>query len=126
MNRTYLRFLVDVNVGRAMVEYLRRAGHDVVAVRDLDPCMDDADLLALAVREQRIIVTMDTDFGELVYRSGQPHAGVLLLRMPGARRDEKVQVMEHILARYADKLAGHFCVYQKGRLRVRTGDKRLV
>jgi len=108
-----------VNVGQAVVERLRRIGYDVVAVRELDPRMDDSDILALAVQEQRIIVTMDTDFGELVYRSEQPHRGILLLRMPGARRAEKVRVMEHILAQYADKLAGHFCVYQKGRLRVR-------
>ncbi|MFQ6057593.1 MAG: DUF5615 family PIN-like protein [Anaerolineae bacterium] len=120
MSQTTLRFLVDVNVGQAIVECLHRAGYDAVAVRDLDPRMDDVDILALAVRERRIIVTMDTDFGELVYHSEQPHAGVLLLRMPGARRDEKVRIMERILAQHADKLAGHFCVYQRGRLRIRT------
>jgi predicted nuclease of predicted toxin-antitoxin system len=76
-------------------------------------------MLFLAHNEERIILTMDTDFGELVYHSQQPHAGVLLLRMPGANRDEKVQVVQQIASRYGDQLPNHFCVYRQGRLRIR-------
>jgi predicted nuclease of predicted toxin-antitoxin system len=119
MNRSDLRFLVDFNVGQAVSEYLRTAGYDVSFVGELDPRMDDVDILDLAVREGRIVVTMDTDFGELVYHAGRPHAGVLLLRMPGARREQKVEAVAQILSQHATKLAGHFCVYHVGRLRVR-------
>jgi predicted nuclease of predicted toxin-antitoxin system len=76
-------------------------------------------MLFLAHNEERIILTMGTDFGELVYHSQQPHAGVLLLRMPGANRDEKVQVVQQIASRYGDQLPNHFCVYRQGRLRIR-------
>jgi len=51
--------------------------------------MADLNILALAVREKRMVVTMDKDFGELVYRSREPHAGVLLLRLEEARSAEK-------------------------------------
>jgi predicted nuclease of predicted toxin-antitoxin system len=61
MNRSDLRFLVDFNVGQAVSEYLRTAGYDVSFVGELDPRMDDVDILDLAVREGRIVVTMDTD-----------------------------------------------------------------
>ena len=44
-----------------------------------------------------MVITMDKDFGELVYNSGLPHAGVLLLRLEEAASDEKVKVIEKIL-----------------------------
>ena len=114
-----LRFLVDVNVGLAVVRILQESGHDVMFIGDLDWCMRDLDILSLAANEQRIIVTMDVDFGELVYQSQQLHAGVLLLRMPGANRQEKVRVVQEIIRRYGDQLPSHFCVYRQGRLRIR-------
>jgi predicted nuclease of predicted toxin-antitoxin system len=114
-----LRFLVDVNVGLAVANSLRQSGHDVVFVGELDWSMPDLELLSLAEQEKRIVVTMDTDFGELVYHSGQPHAGVLLLRAPGATRDEKVQIVQEIVDRYGEQIPKHFCVYREGKLRVR-------
>jgi len=114
-----LRFLVDVNVGLAVADGLREGGHDVVFAGDLDWRISDADMLSLAHSEQRVILTMDTDFGELAYHSQQPHAGVLLLRMPGANRNEKIGVVQQIVDRYGEQLPGQFSVYRQGRLRIR-------
>ena len=114
-----MRFLVDFNVGRAVANYLRQSGYDVTSVGDVDPRMNDAGILLWAVREQRVVLTMDTDFGELVYHSGHAHAGVILLRMPGARRDTKVGIVKWILEHHASDLPGHFCVFHAGRLRIR-------
>ncbi len=98
---------------------MRSEGYDVLTVREIDPRMSDTEILSLAVAEQRILVTMDKDFGELVYHSGQAHFGVLLLRMEEATGSEKIAAIRQILANYADKLVGHFCVYQNQRLRLR-------
>jgi predicted nuclease of predicted toxin-antitoxin system len=114
-----VRFLVDFNVGRAVADYLRQAGYDTAFVGDADPRMSDADILLWAVRERRIVVTMDADFGKLVYHSGHPHAGVLFLRMPGARRETKVGIVKWILEHHAGDLPGRFCIFDGGILRVR-------
>ena len=114
-----MRFLVDVGVSKAVEEWLRAEGYDVVAVRDIDPRMHDVDILEEAVRQSRLVLTMDKDFGELVYSSGKAHAGVLLLRLADARSEEKVAVMQNILKLYSEKLPGGFAVYQNGRLRIR-------
>jgi predicted nuclease of predicted toxin-antitoxin system len=114
-----LRVLVDIGVGIAVEEWLRTAGHDVATVRSIDPRMADADILAWAVREQRLVITMDKDFGELVYRSGQAHNGVLLLRLDDANAAEKVRVVTRIFAAHQARLAGRFSVYRDGRLRIR-------
>jgi predicted nuclease of predicted toxin-antitoxin system len=114
-----MKVLVDVSAGQAVAEAIRQLGHDVAAVRDRDARMPDVDILAWAAAEGRLVVTMDKDFGELVYRSGRPHAGVLLLRLEAARAAEKVRVVTEILTGHADELVGHFSVYHDGRLRIR-------
>jgi len=81
--------------------------------------MGEDDSLAWAVREQRLVVTMDKDFGEMVYRSGQAHAGVLLLRLDDATGDEKVRVLRAIFTRHGHQLLHHFADYRNGRLRIR-------
>ena len=114
-----MKLLVDVSAGMAIAEVLRQLGHDVLSVRDRDARMADVDILAWAVIESRLVVTMDKDFGALVYQAGQAHAGVLLLRLEGARTAEKERVTLEIFTRHADQLLGRFAVYQDGHLRIR-------
>ena len=114
-----MKILVDVSAGRAVTDTLRNLGHDAASVRDVDPRMADVDILAWAVRDGRLVVTMDKDFGALVYRSGQSHAGVLLLRLEAMRTAEKVQIVTDIFANHGHELAGRFAVYQNARLRIR-------
>ena len=116
-----MRLLVDVGVGKAVENWLASQGLDMLAVRDVNPRMTDAAILALAVREQRLVITMDKDFGEMVFHSRRSHAGVLLLRLAGATSEGKALIVQQIFTRYADALPGNFCVYQKGRLRIRHG-----
>jgi len=114
-----VRILVDVSAGMGIAAAIRALGYDTVDVRDRDATMPDVDILAWAVAEQRFIVTMDKDFGELVYHSGLRHFGVLLLRLEAARTAQKIAVITNILNLYGTQLSGHFCVYQNGRLRIR-------
>ncbi len=74
MNSSELRFLVDVGVGKGTEKYLRGEGYDTKAVRDIDPRMEDEEIIRTAVSENRMVITMDKDFGELVYHLKSPHA----------------------------------------------------
>lgn len=114
-----LKFLVDAGVGSVAERRLMEAGYDVKAVRTVDPFMTDLDILRLADKEQRVVVTMDKDFGEYVFRSGATHHGVLLLRMEDANGETKARVLVRVVAEHEEDLTGHFTVYQKGRLRIR-------
>jgi predicted nuclease of predicted toxin-antitoxin system len=64
MNSSGLRFLVDVGVGKGIEKYLREEGYDTKAVRDIDPRMEDEEIIHTAVSENRLVITMDKDFGE--------------------------------------------------------------
>lgn len=114
-----LRLLIDVNVGKTVEQWLKDSGFDVVAVRDIDPSLADNLILDRGLLANRLVVTMDKDFGELVYRLGQGHSGVLLLRLEADTSQEKIKALDTILRTYSEHLHDNFCVYQKGKLRVR-------
>ncbi|MBI4615972.1 MAG: DUF5615 family PIN-like protein [Planctomycetes bacterium] len=65
-----MKVLVDVGVGKAVETWLAAQGHDVLPLRNVDPRLPDAEVLSRALREGRLVMTMDKDFGELVYRMG--------------------------------------------------------
>jgi predicted nuclease of predicted toxin-antitoxin system len=119
MSSSKLKFLVDVGVGRQVEQYLLGKKFDVKAVRLMDQCMPDQEIIRLAALEKRIVITMDKDFGELVYHSGMDHRGILLLRLENATGSEKQRVIEKILEDHADKLVDSFCVYQNEKFRSR-------
>jgi predicted nuclease of predicted toxin-antitoxin system len=73
-----MRFLADENIPGDAVTELETAG-----LRTVAPGSKDEDVLALVVREERIILTFDKDFGELAWRTGLPvSTGIVLFRLP--------------------------------------------
>ena len=67
-----MRFLLDVHIANAIARALEAEGHDVVRAAVAHATWSDPDLLTLAVREDRIIVTEDSDFSDLIYAVGMP------------------------------------------------------
>jgi len=114
-----MKFLIDVGVGKKVENWLLENGYDVLAVRDIDARAKDSRILQIAFETKRMIITMDKDFGELVFNSGKRHAGVLILRLEDAEGDTKAGVIKNILQDYAEQLKSGFCVYQDGKLRIK-------
>ena len=78
------KLLLDSCVASAVAVRLRADGHDVATVRERGEDPGDQAILALAVAEGRAIMTIDQDFGALVFRDGASHLGVLRLRQASA------------------------------------------
>ncbi len=77
-----MRFLLDQHIDARILPHLSERGHDVTRVARHYPAgLSDRDILGIAYREQRILITHDRDFGELVFVQLLPHAGVILLRL---------------------------------------------
>lgn len=114
-----LKLLFDVGVSKKAEIYFRENGFDVFAVRDINPYLTDKDILELAVKEERLVITMDKDFGELVFNSKEVHSGVLLLRMEDAGWKQKINVLSEIFLNYSEDIKGSFSVYQDKKLRIR-------
>ena len=80
-----MRFLADENVALRTVDALRHLGHDVAWIRTAAPGSTDAEVLARAGAERRVLLTADKDFGELAFRWALPaESGIILLRLRGS------------------------------------------
>jgi predicted nuclease of predicted toxin-antitoxin system len=90
-----MKFLIDRCAGRKVAEFLRTQGHDVseISERGADP--GDSAILQWAAEEDRILVTMDKDFGKLVYLAKQAHSGIV--RLPDVRSSQRLEIMKQLL-----------------------------
>lgn len=113
------KFIVDECTGIAIVHFLRAQGYDVVGVSEAMPQASDFDILQRAIAEQRIVVTNDKDFGDMVYRDQRRHLGILLLRLADDRTETKIRVIAAVLAHYAQHLANRFVVATEQNIRLR-------
>ena len=74
------KLLADENVPIEVIRALKRKGVDITSVIEFSPGLNDREVLNLANREDRILVTFDKDFGELVVREKVKVKGLILLR----------------------------------------------
>ena len=62
-----MRFLADMGVAMRVVEWLRNAGHDARHLREEGlHRLPNGSIFAKAVAEDRIVLTFDLDFGDIV------------------------------------------------------------
>ena len=113
-----MRFLADESCDFAVIWALRLTGFDVVAVSEAFPGAEDSQVSSVATSEERIVITEDKDFGQLVYAEGKGVVGVLLLRFPARARTAMAQSIVDLVKHHRDHLAGRFVVAQPGRVRI--------
>lgn len=115
-----MRFVADESCDHRVVTALRDAGHDVLAIAETSRGLPDRDVLVLARRERRVLITEDRDFGQLVFAGAQPdNVGVLYLRCPESARPGLPKAVLALVSRLADALPRSFVVWSPRRVRVR-------
>jgi hypothetical protein len=114
-----MRFLADENFPGDAVSALRQAGHDVAWICAEAPGTPDHVVLTQAIRQSRILLTFDKDFGELAWHERLPAScGIVLFRLPLPLPSAVGKFITAILDSRSD-WAGHFSVIEPGRLRMR-------
>jgi predicted nuclease of predicted toxin-antitoxin system len=74
-------FIADMGVSIRVVSWLRNQGFDAVHLRDRGlQRLPDKEVFELAIQENRIVLTFDLDFGEIVALSSGAIISVLLFR----------------------------------------------
>ncbi len=100
-----MRFLLDESADARLAAHLEARGHDAqfVALHHR-PGLPDPEVLAIAHREGRILITDDRDFGELVFRHRQPHAGVIYFRLETTKLAARTARLDDVLTTHRDQL----------------------
>ena len=113
-----MKLLLDTCVWGGVRAELQAAGHDVLWTGDLPADPGDEAILAQTYREQRVLVTLDKDFGELAIVRRLPHAGIVrLVNIPSR---QQAAVCQHVLTQHGTDLAlGAIVTAETGRLRIR-------
>lgn len=114
-----MRILADENVARDVVAWLRASGHDVLCAADAQAGATDVHWAAFAEQEQRVIMTADKDFGELVFRDGLTGHGIVLLRLDDLSVADILARLQSVWSVVEANPAGRFIVITENRVRVR-------
>ena len=114
-----MKLLADECCDALLVSGLRDDGHDVVYVLESARGSDDETVLQLAADEERILLTEDKDFGELVVRLQLPAHGVVLLRLNPTDSVAKLSRIRDLLKKEASRLAHSFVVVDEAQARFR-------
>ena len=107
-----MRFLIDRCAGTLIADWLRTHGHDVVESRERGPDPGDRVLLEWAAQESRILITIDTDFGQLVFLNHQSHSG--LIRLPDVPSSERVAILKDLIQRFVRELEAQAIITVRG------------
>jgi predicted nuclease of predicted toxin-antitoxin system len=113
-----MRFLADESCDFVVVRTLRAAGHDVLAVSEFRRQSVDEELMELAHKEGRILLTEDKDFGWLAFVAHAKSAGVLLIRFPAGMRRTLSSSVSRLVAQRGSELLGSFVVLRPGSVRI--------
>jgi len=119
-----VRFLADENLDFAVVRSLRAGGHDVRALAEETSRTVDAEVVALATREGRVLLTEDKDFGWLAFVAGAGSEGVILVRFPANARQALGPSVLELVTEQGEGLLGSFTVLQPGQARITPGTRR--
>ncbi len=114
-----MKILADENIEREFIEALRENGFNVVSVRENHVGIADDEILQIAENENAVILTYDTDFGELVFRYSLKSRGVILLRLGGLSLAEKIDKTILSIREHEAELENAFTVVSENLVRIR-------
>ena len=109
-----MKLLAGEYCDAGLVEALRHEGHDVTCILEMRPGATDTEVLQQARRDERTLLTVDKDFGGLVYRLRRPVPGLILLRFAPEEQTLKEQTLKAprlctLLEWGSERLEGALC-----------------
>ena len=104
-----LKFLADENISNKVVNALRSKRIDIIPIKELTSGISDETILEVASKQNRVVITFDANFGDLVFRQKLKSRGVILLKLSKKSSQHVVDTISNLLMTKA-KIEDHFLV----------------
>ena len=115
-----IKLLANENFPLNSVHYLIAKGFDISAIGIDNPSIKNSDVMSIAIKEKRTIITFDRDYGELIFKHNyKPESGVIYLRLDKYEEDEPGKIIEELIIKIGIELNNTFTVISKNGIRQR-------
>ncbi len=94
-----MKFFSQKNIPVASVQQLQSLGIDITSISEDAPDISDTEVVNIAIREERTIITYDSDYGQLIFKYGyKPTSGVIFLRLQPQNPQHPAEIIENLVA----------------------------
>jgi len=100
-----MKFVADTNITQTVIANLRSSGHDVLDIKRYNPKISDIEIIQIAIKEKRIILTHDKDF-EVYVTYPKYRAGVILIRLKKQNAHNFWQKLNEIINTNSEEILG--------------------
>jgi len=116
-----LRFLGDMGVSQSVIDWLRTKRYDASHLREEGlQRLPNGQIFEKAGAEERIVLTFDLDFGEIVAMSGGKVISVVLFRLNNTSSEFVIKRLETVLNDAEEALkSGAIVTVEEARHRIR-------
>lgn len=115
-----MNLLANENFPKASVIALREYGYNVLSIGEDNPSITDHEVVAIAIQEERLILTFDRDYGELVFKKGlKPPKGVIYLRIEDFTPAEPADIIHKLIQSKKFSFEQHLTVVDNNFVRQR-------
>ncbi len=114
-----MKFLANENFPTTSYKILKSQNWDIEHVGEFNMGISDEEVMETSINEQRIIITFDSDYGELVFKYGYKPVGVIFLRIKEFSPEFPAQLLDKLLIKEKLEVDGRFTVIDENQIRQR-------
>lgn len=119
--KTKIKFVADVNLHKGIILFLRQNKYEVDWIYEIDMKMTDNNILQKCYNENKILLTNDKDFGELIFKKNHKCKGIIMFRGDEKSRNFlklRIESLNELLDFNSDKIYGYFTVITERKIRI--------